>query len=104
MAFTKFREKIRDFAKNHTKPFVAAATGTATTFALAVPAFAEGNEAGTEYQTVVTAVSNTLSSANLTSVLTYAVGIAIGLVFLWWAVRKVTGILKRAFMRGKLRL
>lgn len=56
------------------------------------------------YQTVVNAVSSTLSEANLTSVLSYAVGIAIVLVLFWWSVRKCAGIIKRAFMRGKLRL
>lgn len=61
-------------------------------------------EASDAYQTVINAVSSTLSEANVTSVLTYAVGIAIVLVFFWWAVRKCAGIVKRAFMRGKLRL
>ena len=56
------------------------------------------------YQTVINVVSSTLSEANLTSVLTYVVGLAIVLVFFWWAVRKCAGILKRAFMRGKLRV
>ena len=56
------------------------------------------------YQGVVNAVSTQLSEANLASVLTYAIGVAIVLVFFWWAVRKCTGIVKRAFMRGKLRL
>ena len=56
------------------------------------------------YQGVITEISTQLSEANLAAVLTYAVGIAIVLVFFWWAVRKCTGIVKRAFMRGKLRL
>lgn len=56
------------------------------------------------YQTVISEISNTLSESNLSSVLTYAAGLAVTLVFFWWAVRKVAGILKRAFMRGKLRL
>lgn len=60
--------------------------------------------ASTAYQTVINVVSSTLSEANLTTVLTYAVGIAIVLVFFWWAVRKCAGIVKRAFMRGKLRV
>ena len=56
------------------------------------------------YQNVISTISSTLSESNLTSVLTYAVGIAIVLVFFWWAVRKCASIIKRAFMRGKLRL
>lgn len=56
------------------------------------------------YQTVVSAISSSLSEANLTSVLSYAVGIAIVLVLFWWSVRKCASIIRRAFMRGKLRL
>ena len=56
------------------------------------------------YQGVVETVSTTLSEANVAAVLTYAIGIAIVLVLFWWSVRKCVGIVKRAFMRGKLRL
>ena len=65
---------------------------------------AEGGVTLTDYQTVVTEISNTLSSSNVATVLTYAIGVCIGLVFFWWAVRKVGGMLMRAFKRGKLRL
>lgn len=57
-----------------------------------------------DYETVVSTITSTLSQSNLTSVLTYAAGIAIAFVFFWWATRKVISIVKRAFMRGKLRL
>lgn len=57
-----------------------------------------------EYQTVISTISSTLSEANVSSVLTYVAGLAVVLVFFWWAVRKSAGVLKRAFMRGKLRL
>ena len=56
------------------------------------------------YQGVVDVVSTQLSEANVAAVLTYAVGLAVVLVFFWWATRKCVGIVKRAFMRGKLRL
>lgn len=57
----------------------------------------------TKYKDVIDTVKDTLSNANITTVLEYAAGIAIVMVFTWWAVRKVSGIVKRAFMRGKLR-
>lgn len=57
----------------------------------------------TQYKDVINEVKDTLSNGNITTVLTYAAGIAVVMVFTWWAVRKVTGIVKRAFMRGKLR-
>ncbi len=57
----------------------------------------------TQYKDVIDEVKDTLSNGNITTVLTYAAGIAVVMVFTWWAVRKVSGIVKRAFMRGKLR-
>ena len=59
-------------------------------------------EAGT-WQAVVEKVEDTLTATNITNVLTYAVGAAVVFVFLWWGARKATSIIKRAFMRGKLR-
>lgn len=59
-------------------------------------------EAGT-WQAVVETVEDTFTGANVTSVLTAAVGSAITLVLLWWGARTATKIIKRAFMRGKLR-
>lgn len=55
------------------------------------------------YKSVINEVKDTLSNGNITTVLAYAAGIAVVMVFTWWAVRKVSGIVKRAFMRGKLR-
>lgn len=72
----------------------------------ALPLAAEGEvvSVSNAYQQVISTVSGTLSEANLKDVLVYAVGAAIVLVFFWWAVRKCAGIIKKAFMRGKLRL
>lgn len=59
-------------------------------------------EAGT-WQAVFETVEDTFSATNVTTVLAAAVGSAIALVFLWWGARKATSVLKRAFMRGKLK-
>lgn len=56
------------------------------------------------YQAVVSQVTNSLNSAAIVDVLSYAAGIAVVMVLLWWSVRKSVGIVKKAFMRGKLRL
>lgn len=85
------------------KSVVIGSSALVTTSALAVTAFAESNDTSA-YQSVISTINGTLSNANIVSVLGYAVGIAVIMVFTWWAVRKVTGIIKRAFMRGKLRL
>ena len=60
-------------------------------------------DATPDYETITGVLSTTLSTTNITAVLSYALGAAVGLVFLWWAARKCAGILKKAFMRGKLR-
>lgn len=57
----------------------------------------------TDYETIITQITSTMNTSNITTVLVYALPTAVGMVFLWWAVRKVAGIVKRAFMRGKLR-
>lgn len=59
-------------------------------------------EAGT-WQAVFEKVSDTLTASNVTAVLVDAVGAAVVLVFLWWGARKASSVLKRAFMRGKLK-
>lgn len=58
--------------------------------------------AGT-WQSVIETVEDTFTGTNVTAVLTAAVGSAMALVFLWWGARTATKIIKRAFMRGKLR-
>ena len=40
---------------------------------------------------------------SVVEVLAYAVPICIGLVFMWWGVRKVTRMIMGAFRKGKLR-
>lgn len=74
---------------------------------MAVAVGAEGATAPsptTDYQSVISIMQGIFQSTTITTVLVYAAGIAIAMVFTWWAVRKVTGIVKRAFMRGRLRL
>lgn len=56
------------------------------------------------YSDVLTVLEDTFSNTALTGVLAAGATAAVGLVLLWWSVRKVSGILMRAFKRGKLRL
>lgn len=55
------------------------------------------------YETIIGTITDTVSSTNITAVLSYALPLAIAMVFLWWAVRKVAKILMSAFRRGKLK-
>lgn len=53
---------------------------------------------------VITALQAQLSVATVVEVLAYVATICVGLVFMWWGVRKASRALMSAFKKGKLRL
>lgn len=55
------------------------------------------------FQNVISAVTAQISVTTVVEVLAYAVPLCIGLVFMWWGVRKVTRMIMGAFRKGKLR-
>lgn len=57
-----------------------------------------------QFSDVITAISNELNVGTVVSVLTAAIPVCIGLVFMWWGVRKVSRMLMGAFKKGRLRL
>lgn len=57
----------------------------------------------TAFKSVIDAVTAQISVTSIVEVLAYAVPICIGLVFMWWGVRKVTSLIMGAFRKGKLR-
>lgn len=59
--------------------------------------------ASTAFKSVIDAVTAQVSVTSVVEVLAYAVPICIGLVFMWWGVRKVTRMIMGAFRKGKLR-
>lgn len=75
---------------------------------MAVPAFATGDtvnyadQAVSAMQSGLDEVTGTLSIGNILTVLLSVIGIAVGFMFFWWAIRKVIGIAKRAFTKGRL--
>lgn len=56
------------------------------------------------FSDVITALQAQLSVATVVEVLAYVAGICVGLVFMWWGVRKASRALMSAFKKGKLRL
>lgn len=58
----------------------------------------------TDISAITDAVTNEFSVSAITSIIAGIVGGSIGLVFLWWAVRKSIKALKAAATRGKLRV
>lgn len=65
----------------------------------------EGSSAitSTAFKSVIDAVTAQVSVTSVVEVLAYAVPVVIGLVFMWWGVRKVTAMVMGAFRKGKLR-
>ena len=51
---------------------------------------------------VLTAITGQISVTTVIGVVAGAIGAAIGLVFMWWGVRKLIRVLMGAFRRGKL--
>ena len=77
-------------------------------FCMSVTAFATdgqtdyAEEAVSAIQSGLAEVTGTLNIGNILTVLLSVIGIAIGFMFFWWAIRKVLGIVKRAFTKGKV--
>lgn len=54
------------------------------------------------FTSVLSAITGQISVATVVEVLAVAVGAAVGLVFMWWGVRKLIRVLMAAFRKGKL--
>lgn len=54
------------------------------------------------WSSVLTALQAQLSVSTVVEVLAVLVGAAVGLVFMWWGVRKTAKVLMSAFRKGKL--
>ncbi len=56
----------------------------------------------TDFTSVLTALQNQISVSTIVEVLAVVAGAAIGMVFMWWGVRKIAKTLMAAFRKGKL--
>lgn len=56
----------------------------------------------TSFSSVITAMQSQISVTTVVGVLAAVAGVAVGLVFMWWGVRKGTRALMSAFRRGRL--
>lgn len=76
--------------------------------ALGVTAFASGSSpavvSASDWQSVISAVTAQVSVSTVVAVLASIVTSCIGLVFMWWGLRKAMRALMKAFRRGGLRL
>lgn len=68
--------------------------------------FADGASAGSDavsaVQTVFTDVTGTINIGNIVSILAIVVGACVGLVLMWFGIRKVIKIIMGAFRKGKI--
>lgn len=68
-------------------------------------AFAANETVGySDFESVITNIQGQVSVATVVQILAAAVGIAIGFVFLWWALIKVKNIIMSAWQGRKLRV
>ena len=54
-----------------------------------------------DIQPVLTAIQAQINVASMIGVLAGVVAITIGIVFMWWAVRKATAMIMGAFRKGR---
>lgn len=57
-----------------------------------------------DWSSVITAMTSQISVATIVGVLATLVAAGIGLVFMWWGVRKAIGSLMTAFRKGKMKV
>lgn len=65
---------------------------------------ATGVVSASDWASVITAMTSQISVSTVVGVLATLVTAGIGLVFLWWGVRKAVGSLMGSFRSGRIRL
>lgn len=87
-----------------TKENLAPALAAPMVVATAFPALAEGGTVvtATDWASVITALTAQVSVSTIIAVLTTTVTAGIGLVFMWWGLRKAVRTIMAAFRKGKL--
>lgn len=66
---------------------------------------AEGDPvSASDWQSVITSITTQINVSTVVGVLASVAAAAVGLVFMWWGVRKAVKVLMSAFKKGKLRV
>ena len=71
---------------------------------LAVPAFATGGTTVTasDWASVISSLTGQISVSTVVGVLATTVAAGVGLVFMWWGVRKAVRTIMAAFRKGRM--
>lgn len=95
----KFKELVGQF-----KVAACAASVVACTSLACVPAFASTTTVvgASDFESVIDIIKSQVNVSTIIGVLASIVGVCIGLVFLWWGVRKVIRMIMSAFKKGKI--
>ena len=67
-----------------------------------MPLYLETAITSADFQSVIDALTGQISVTTVVGVLASVVGACIGLVFMWWGLRKTIGAIMSAFKKGKL--
>lgn len=68
-----------------------------------LPLFLESNVVGwSDLSSVLTAITNQIQMTSILGVIAGAIGASIGLVFMWWGVRKLIRVVMSAFRKGRV--
>lgn len=71
-------------------------------FAFASEPAAPAAVSSSDIASVLTALQNQISVASVVEIIAYVIGAGIGLVFMWWAARKLIRTFMGAFRSGRL--
>lgn len=71
-------------------------------FAFASSSTTPAAVSSTDIASVLTALQNQISVASVVEIIAYVIGAGIGLVFMWWAARKLIRTFMGAFRSGRL--
>ena len=71
-------------------------------FAFASSSTAPAAVSSTDIASVLTALQKQISVASVVEIIAYVIGAGIGLVFMWWAARKLIRTFMGAFRSGRL--
>ena len=103
------RERLKKavtWVRDHGKVAVASASAAVVTAFTTLPTLASTTSPGVvdadDFANVTTAITNQVSVTTIVGVIASIAATCIGLVFLWWAIRKVVRMIMSAFKKGRL--
>lgn len=97
-------QNVKNGIKKHWKAAVGMMMSAITMVCMAVTSFAAETSPVqySDFESIFTALQGQISVSTIVGVLAAVVGVCVGLVFMWWGIRKVVSMLMAAFRKGKV--